>query len=262
MTVNQFDADPDQTITIPKILQRPRPFLPVPGREQPPEAVSEGIAPPLPHFGKERRAVAPGDRQTFCVNHRFGKPLSHQGIAQVMHIRETLNSGAKRPQFGKRVDAQAGKSGQPARRKNAPPFCNLRIRFGRGVKVEDRPHQIDRPRGQRQPRRLCDQEIRKRASANDPQSCEKPATGGRHAGSQCGEGGRIVIGREQLRPGKALGKRKQRSGARRLGEQHAARRKTHRLESLKEAPLDRLLQKMGRIRPGASARLKARCRRV
>lgn len=234
----------------------------MPGREKPPETIGQGIAPPLPHFGKERRAVAPGDREPFCVNHRFGKPLPNQGIAQVMHVREALNAGANPPQLGKGVDPQAGKSGQPAGRKNAPPFCNLRIGFGRGVKVEDRPHQIDRPRGQRQPRRPGNQEIRKRAGANDPQSREKPASGGRHAGRQCCEGVSIVIGREQLGPGKALGEREQRPGARRLSEQDAARRKTHRLEPLKKAPLDRLLQKVRRMRPGASARLKARCRRV
>ena len=262
MTVNQFDADPDQSVRTPKALHGSQPFLPVPGREKSPEAIGEGIAPPLPYLVKQRRAIAPGDGEAFCVNHWFGKPLSHQGIAQVMHVREALNAGAQCPQLGERVDPEAGEGSQPAGRENAPPFGHLRIGFGDSMKIEDRPHQIDRPRRKRQPRGLGDQEICERAPANDPQSREKPAACGRHAGSQRCEGGRIIVGRDELGPDKALGKREQRPGARRLGEQHAARRDPHRIEPLEEAPLDRLLQKMRRVRPGASARLKTRSRRV
>lgn len=262
MTVNQFEADPDQSVRPPKALQGSQPLLPVPGREKSPETIGEGITPQLPHLIKQRHAIAPGDGEAFCINNRFGKPLSHQGIAQVMHVGEALNACAHCAQLGERVDPEAGEGNEPAGRENAPPFGHLRIGFGDSVKIEDRPHQIDRPRGKRQPRGLGDQVIRERAPANDPESREKPAACGRHAGSQRGERGRIVVGRDELGPDKALGEREQRPGARRLGEQHTARRNPHRIEPLKETPLNRLLQKMRRMRPGASARLKTRSRGV
>ena len=262
MAVNEFDADPDQSVGTPKALHGSQPLLSVPGREKSPEAIGEGIAPPLPHLVEQRRAITPGDGEAFCVHHRFGKPLSHQGIAQVMHVGETLNAGAQCPQLDKRIDPQAGEGSQPAGRENAPPFGHLRIGFGDSMKIEDRPHQSDRSRRKRQLRGLGNQEIRKRAPANDPQPREKPAACGRDAGCQRCEGGGIIVGRDDLGPDEALGKRGQRPGARRLGKQHAARRNPHRIEPLKEAPLDRLLQKMGRMRPGASARLKTRSRRV